>query len=151
MLEKRGDVADPNSPRAGHIEHAKAALASGDLLIAGALADPVDEALFVWKGDAKAAAEDFGALSSLQHPPELQQNSRRLRPCVASQSTAAAGAAAASPAAHCCCSCRHRHQISPPLLFAARSDPYVTRDLVPSWSVRTWSVVIGGDKLDPGS
>lgn len=146
MLEKRGDVADPNSPRAGHIEHAKAALASGDLLIAGALADPVDEALFVWKGDAKAAAEDFGALSSLQHPPELQQNSRRLRPCVASQSTAAA-----SPAAHFCCSRRHRHQISPPLLFAARSDPYVTRDLVPSWSVRTWSVVIGGDKLDPGS
>ena len=63
MLEKRGNVEDPSSPRAGHIEHAKAALASGDLLIAGALADPVDEALFIWKGDAKVAAEDFGALA----------------------------------------------------------------------------------------
>ena len=61
MLEKRGDVGDPTSPRAGHIEHAKAALATGDLLIAGALADPVDEALFIWKGGAEAAAEKFGA------------------------------------------------------------------------------------------
>ena len=61
MLEKRGNVGDPSSPRAGHIEHAKAALATGDLLIAGALADPVDEALFIWKGDAKVAAEEFGA------------------------------------------------------------------------------------------
>ena len=70
MLEKRGDVEDPGSPRAGHIEHAKAALASGDLLIAGALADPVDEALFIWKGNAKTAAEDFGA-SFLPNQPGL--------------------------------------------------------------------------------
>lgn len=83
MLEKRGDVADPSSPRAGHIEHAKAALASGDLLIAGALADPVDEALFVWKGGAKAAAEAFGALLPLPHLPKLQHYRRRLLSCVA--------------------------------------------------------------------
>jgi hypothetical protein len=62
MLDKRGDVEDPASPRAGHINHAKAALASGDLLIAGALADPVDEALFIWRGgaEAEAAAKEFG-------------------------------------------------------------------------------------------
>ena len=41
---------------AGHIAHAKAALESGDLLVAGALAEPVDEALFVWKGGCKTKA-----------------------------------------------------------------------------------------------
>ena len=82
MLEKR----DPFRP--GHIAHARAAAESGALLVAGALADPVDEALFIWSGGSAEAAEEF-----------------------------------------------------------ARTDPYVLNGLVPEYDVRTWSTVIGGDKL----
>ena len=82
MLEKR----DPFRP--GHIAHARAAAESGALLVAGALADPVDEALFIWTGGSAEAAEEF-----------------------------------------------------------ARTDPYVLNGLVPEYDVRTWSTVIGGDKL----
>ena len=56
------EVRDPHRP--GHIAHAKASLERGDLLLAGAMADPVDEALFIWQGGMVEAAEEFGALLS---------------------------------------------------------------------------------------
>ena len=43
ILEKRG----PH--RAAHIEGAKQALAAGKLYMAGALADPVDGAIFIFR------------------------------------------------------------------------------------------------------
>src|SRR4051794_31793233 len=45
--------------RGEHLERAWAAYDRGDLVIAGALADPVDGAVLVFAGDDKAIAEDF--------------------------------------------------------------------------------------------
>lgn len=42
-----------------HLAHAQAAHARGELLLAGALADPPDRALLVFRGDSPAAAEAF--------------------------------------------------------------------------------------------
>ena len=42
ILEKRGPFRD------AHLQHANARVASGDMLCAGALANPVDGAVFVW-------------------------------------------------------------------------------------------------------
>ena len=47
--------------RAAHLAHAKAACARGDLLLGGALADPVDGAVLLFRGDSAAAAEAFAA------------------------------------------------------------------------------------------
>lgn len=45
--------------RQAHLELAKQALADGSLVMAGALAEPADGAVFVFKGDSPAAAEAF--------------------------------------------------------------------------------------------
>jgi uncharacterized protein len=45
--------------RAAHLAHAKAACARGELLLGGALADPVDGAVLLFRGDSPAAAEAF--------------------------------------------------------------------------------------------
>ena len=45
--------------RKDHIAHAKAAAARGDLVLAGALANPVDGTVLLFKGDSPAAAEAF--------------------------------------------------------------------------------------------
>lgn len=45
--------------RAEHLELARQALARGELVLAGALADPVDEAMLVFRGESTAPAEDF--------------------------------------------------------------------------------------------
>jgi uncharacterized protein YciI len=45
--------------RAAHLAHAKAACARGELLLGGALADPVDGAVLLFRGDSLAAAEAF--------------------------------------------------------------------------------------------
>jgi uncharacterized protein len=45
--------------RSAHLEHAWAAHARGELVIAGALADPVDGAVLMFKGADKAVAEAF--------------------------------------------------------------------------------------------
>ena len=42
-----------------HLAKAWAAKNSGDLVLAGALADPVDGAILIFKGDSPAAAEEF--------------------------------------------------------------------------------------------
>jgi uncharacterized protein YciI len=45
--------------RDAHLEHAWAAHARGDLLLAGAFADPVDGAVLLFQGDSPRVAEAF--------------------------------------------------------------------------------------------
>jgi uncharacterized protein YciI len=45
--------------RAAHLAHAKAACACGELLLGGALADPVDGAVLLFRADSPAVAEAF--------------------------------------------------------------------------------------------
>lgn len=71
--------------RPEHLAYANGAHARGELLMGGALADPADTALLVFKSESPAVAEEF-----------------------------------------------------------ARSDPYVKAGLIKEWSVRPWTVVIGG-------
>jgi uncharacterized protein YciI len=78
--------------RAEHLSMALAAHARGELLLAGALAEPADGALLVFRCADRSVAEDF-----------------------------------------------------------ARGDPYVRAGLVTRWTVRPWSVVIGGEPSDPGN
>jgi hypothetical protein len=47
--------------RAAHLGLAQAARDRGDLVLAGALADPADRALLVFRGDGPEAAERFAA------------------------------------------------------------------------------------------
>lgn len=54
------DYAERRLPfRAEHLALARAAAASGDLVLGGALADPVDGAVLLFKGDSPAPAEAF--------------------------------------------------------------------------------------------
>lgn len=71
--------------REEHLALARAAHARGELVMAGALADPPDAAVLVFKGEGPVVAEAF-----------------------------------------------------------VESDPYVRNGLVTEWSVRPWTVVIGG-------
>jgi uncharacterized protein len=71
--------------RAEHLAYATTAHKRGELLIAGALAEPADTAVLVFKGEDPSAAMEF-----------------------------------------------------------AKHDPYVMNGLVTEWSVRPWTVVIGG-------
>jgi len=45
--------------RAEHLAYAKAAVERGELILGGALADPVDGAVLLFRGDSPAAAEAF--------------------------------------------------------------------------------------------
>ena len=45
--------------RADHLAYARAAAARGELVLAGALANPVDGTVLLFKGDSPAAAEAF--------------------------------------------------------------------------------------------
>ena len=45
--------------RAEHLKHAWAAAERGEIVVAGALADPVDGAVLMFKGEDKSVAEDF--------------------------------------------------------------------------------------------
>lgn len=47
--------------RAAHLAHARAALGRGELVLAGALANPVDCGVLLFRGDSPAAAEAFAA------------------------------------------------------------------------------------------
>jgi uncharacterized protein YciI len=71
--------------RAEHLAYADAAHARGELVMGGALADPADSAILVFKAESPIVVEDF-----------------------------------------------------------ARNDPYVKAGLIKEWSVRPWTVVIGG-------
>ena len=69
-----------------HLGMAQAAYAKGTLVMAGALADPADGAVLIFKGETAEVAESF-----------------------------------------------------------ALNDPYVKNGLITEWTVRPWTVVIGGE------
>jgi uncharacterized protein YciI len=45
--------------RSAHLAHGQAAVQRGELILGGALADPVDGAVLLFQGDSPAAAEAF--------------------------------------------------------------------------------------------
>ena len=45
--------------REKHLDHARAAHGRGELIMAGALAEPADSAVLVFKGDGPSIAEEF--------------------------------------------------------------------------------------------
>ena len=47
--------------RAAHLEHVQRALERGDLVLGGALANPVDQAVILFRGASPAVAQDFAA------------------------------------------------------------------------------------------
>jgi uncharacterized protein YciI len=47
--------------RAAHLEHAEAAVTRGELVLAGALAEPLDGAVFLFKAESATVAEAFAA------------------------------------------------------------------------------------------
>ena len=54
------DYAEKRMPlRAAHLAHARAAVERGELILGGALADPIDGAVLLFQGDSPAAAEAF--------------------------------------------------------------------------------------------
>jgi uncharacterized protein YciI len=54
------DIADRRGPyRAAHIGHARGAVERGDLVLGGALAEPMDGAVLLFRGDSSATAESF--------------------------------------------------------------------------------------------
>ncbi len=54
------DYAERRIPlRAAHLAHARAAVARGELVLGGALADPIDGAVLLFQGDSPAVAEAF--------------------------------------------------------------------------------------------
>ena len=56
------DYVERRAPlRAGHIALARAAESRGELVLAGALANPPDSAVFLFRGESPAAAERFAA------------------------------------------------------------------------------------------
>lgn len=69
-----------------HLKLAMEAYNNGSIVMAGALADPADEAVLIFKGDSPVVAETF-----------------------------------------------------------AKNDPYVKNGLIKQWTVRPWTVVIGGE------
>jgi uncharacterized protein len=62
IYELVGDYLERRAPlRAQHIELARAAEARGELVLGGALADPPDRAVLLFRGASPAAAEAFAA------------------------------------------------------------------------------------------
>jgi uncharacterized protein len=54
------DYIDRRAPlRAAHLAYARAAVARGELVLGGALANPPDGAVLLFRGDSPAAAEAF--------------------------------------------------------------------------------------------
>jgi uncharacterized protein YciI len=47
--------------RAAHLAHARASIDRGELVLGGALANPVDGAVLLFRGDSPAAVERFAA------------------------------------------------------------------------------------------
>jgi uncharacterized protein len=60
FYEAGSDYQDRRKPfRDAHLAHARAAVARGEVVLGGALADPVDGAVILFRGDSPAAAEQF--------------------------------------------------------------------------------------------
>jgi len=56
------DYAERRKPfRSAHIGYARQAVARGDLVLGGALADPADGAVLLFRGESPAVAESFAA------------------------------------------------------------------------------------------
>ncbi|GAA5032946.1 hypothetical protein GCM10011506_22850 [Marivirga lumbricoides] len=72
--------------RSEHLKLAKEAHEKGDIIMAGAFAEPADGAALIFKADSPKIAEDF-----------------------------------------------------------AKNDPYVKNGLIKEWTVRPWTVVVGGE------
>lgn len=54
------NYAEKRAPfRAEHLAHARKAVASGDLVLGGAFANPIDGTMLLFKGSSPAAAEAF--------------------------------------------------------------------------------------------
>jgi uncharacterized protein YciI len=54
------DYVERRAPlRDAHLAHARAAVGRGEMILGGALADPVDGAVLLFQGDSPAAAEAF--------------------------------------------------------------------------------------------
>jgi uncharacterized protein YciI len=54
-LPRRGEF------RAAHLSHARAAVERGELLLAGALAEPADQAVLLFRAESAETAETFAA------------------------------------------------------------------------------------------
>ncbi len=60
FYEAGADYAERRKPfRSAHLQHARAAAERGELVLGGALADPVDGAVILFRGDSPAAVEQF--------------------------------------------------------------------------------------------
>lgn len=60
LYDVGADFVEKRSPfRELHLKHAQAAYERGELLLGGALADPVDGAMLIFRGASPAAAEAF--------------------------------------------------------------------------------------------
>jgi len=60
FYEVAEDYADRRKPfRAAHLKHAREAVGRGELVLGGALADPVDGAVLLFRGTSQAVAEKF--------------------------------------------------------------------------------------------
>jgi uncharacterized protein len=60
FYEAGADYAERRKPfRGAHLRHAGAAAERGELVLGGALADPVNCAVILFRGDSPAAAEQF--------------------------------------------------------------------------------------------
>ena len=56
------DYVERRAPlRAAHLAHARAAVARGELVLGGALANPADASILLFVGESSAAAEAFAA------------------------------------------------------------------------------------------
>ena len=62
IYDAAADYAERRAPfRGAHLTHARAAVARGELVLGGALANPADGAVLLFLGDSPAAAEAFAA------------------------------------------------------------------------------------------
>ena len=60
FYEAGADYAERRKPfREAHLQHARNAVAKGELVLGGALANPVDGAVLLFRGDSSAGAERF--------------------------------------------------------------------------------------------
>jgi uncharacterized protein YciI len=62
VYDLASDYMERRAPlRTAHLDLARAAVDRGDLVLGGALADPPDRAILLFRGDSPAAAEAFAA------------------------------------------------------------------------------------------
>ena len=62
FYEAELDYAERRKPfRAAHIQHARSAIARGELVLGGAFANPIDGAVLLFRSDSPSAAERFAS------------------------------------------------------------------------------------------